>query len=126
MIGNKAVHFILIRIRILDPHWKKWIRILDLRWKKNPDSGSALEKNGFGFWICTGKRIRILDLYWKKMDSDSGSALEKESEFWICTGKMVLDSGHEEFLRNVKLFFFFFLLFLCWSLMNQFRFGFLE
>ena len=65
MIGNKAVHLILIRIRILDPHWKKWIRILDLRWKKNPDSGSALEKNGFGFWICTGKRIRILDLHWK-------------------------------------------------------------
>ena len=44
---------------------KKLIRILDLHGKKNPDSGFALEKNGFGFWICTGKRIRILDLHWK-------------------------------------------------------------
>ena len=52
-------------------------------------SGSWIRtgKNGFGVWICAGKRIRILDLHWKKMDSDSGSALEKESGFWICTEK---------------------------------------
>ena len=57
MIGNKAVHLILIRIRILDPHWKKWIRILDLHWIKNPDSGFALKKMGPDSGSALGKMV---------------------------------------------------------------------